>query len=189
MPPQIAALVGFIDPPLAIRGIIPTIFDLGIITALDHVAIQLFVAGLKPSIGDEMMKNMPVLLWDAFQQAITLEKIHTPLKTNSPMVNEIAKENENSELEGEIEAVRAQLQRLTSKKLQFKPQGKFGQQPGGSGYPPNGQTSKPNSNFKDVICRVCRKKGHFQDKCYCKRPSICGCQWGPPKKSTTYPSP
>jgi hypothetical protein len=65
----------------------PTIFDLGITTALNHVAIQLFVAGLKPSIRDEMMKNMPVLLWDAFQQAITLEKIHTPLKANTPMVN------------------------------------------------------------------------------------------------------
>jgi hypothetical protein len=47
------------------------------------VAIQLFVAGLKPAIRDNMMKAMPVVLWDAFQQAITLEKIHMPLKTNT----------------------------------------------------------------------------------------------------------
>ena len=52
-------------------------FDLGITTALNHVAIQLFVAGLKPAIRDNMMKAMPILLWDTFQQAITLEKIPT----------------------------------------------------------------------------------------------------------------
>jgi hypothetical protein len=63
---------------------------------------------------------MPVLLWDSFQQAITLQKIHTPLKKNTPMVNEIAEEQENSELEGEIEIVRTQIQYLTSKKSQFK---------------------------------------------------------------------
>jgi hypothetical protein len=114
-----------------------------------------------------MMKNMPVLLWEAFQQAITLEKIHTPLKTNTPMVNEIADEQENFELDGEIEAVRAQLNRSTSKKSQYKSQGKFTPS-GGSGYRNNGQQGNPsqNSNFKDVICRVCKKKGHFQDKCF-----------------------
>jgi hypothetical protein len=131
------------------------------------VAIQLFVAGLKPSIRDEMMKNMPVLLWEAFQQAITLEKIHTPLKTNMPAVNEIADEQDNDEIDGEIEAVRAQLNRLTSKKSQYRPQGKFNPS-GGSGYRNNGQQGKSsqNSNLRDVICRVCKKKGHFQDKCF-----------------------
>jgi hypothetical protein len=62
------------------------------------------------------------------------------------------------ELNGEIEAERAQLNRLTSKKSQYKPQGKFNPS-GGSGYRNNGQQGKssPNSNFKDVICRVCKK--------------------------------
>jgi hypothetical protein len=60
MPPQITALAGFNELPVAIRGTIHTTFDLRITTALNHVAIQLFVAGLKPSIQDEMMKNMPV---------------------------------------------------------------------------------------------------------------------------------
>jgi hypothetical protein len=77
--------------------------------ALSHVAIQLFVAGLKPAISDEMVKSMLVPLWNAFQQAIILEKIHMPLKTITPMVNEISEDQDPVELVGEIEAVRAQL--------------------------------------------------------------------------------
>ncbi len=166
MPAAIAALAGFEALADPVKQIVPTIFDLGVTTALNHVAIQLFVAGLKPAIRDEMMKNMPVLLWEAFQQAITLEKIHTPLKaTMAAAVNEIADEQDNCELDGEIEAVRAQLNRLTSKKSQYR--GKFTPSGGGSGYRNNGQQGKPaQTNFKEVICRVCKKKGHFQDKCF-----------------------
>jgi hypothetical protein len=35
-------------------------FDFGITMALDDVAIQVFVAGLKPAIQGDMMKGMPV---------------------------------------------------------------------------------------------------------------------------------
>ncbi len=49
MPAQIAALHADIS------GIIPTIVDLGISTALNHVAIQLFVPGLKPTFRDKMV--------------------------------------------------------------------------------------------------------------------------------------
>jgi hypothetical protein len=58
---------------------------------------------------------MPVLLWDAFQQAITLEKIQMPMKTNTLMVNEISNEHNTVELDSEMEAVRAQLNQLISK--------------------------------------------------------------------------
>jgi hypothetical protein len=67
-------LGGYDALPIAVRGTIPTIFDLRITMTLNHVAIQLFVAGLKPTIHHEMMKGMLVLLYDAFQQANTLEK-------------------------------------------------------------------------------------------------------------------
>ncbi len=105
------------------------------------------------------MKSMPVLLWHAFQQAISLEKIHTPLKTNTSVVSEIAKNSDTVELDGKIEAVGAQLNRLTSKISQFILPGKFGQQSGRSGYRPTGQMGKSNSNFKHLVCRVCRKRG------------------------------
>ncbi len=108
-----------------------------------------------------MINNIPFLLLEAFQQAITLEQIHTPLKANTPAaVNEIADEQDNCELDGEIEAVRAQLNRLTSKKSQYR--GKFTPS-GGSGYRNNGQQGKPaQTNFKEVICRICKKRAIFK---------------------------
>jgi hypothetical protein len=100
------------------------------------------------------------------QQATTIVKIHMLLKTNTPMNAEIAEEQDTVELDGETEAVHAQLNQLTSKKLQYLPPGKFGQQSRGAGNRTIGQTGKPNTNFKAVICCVCRKKGHLQDECY-----------------------
>jgi hypothetical protein len=34
---------------------------------------------------------------------------------------------------------------------------------------------KPNTNFKDIICCVCKKKGHFQDKSYTRIPKGLPC--------------
>jgi hypothetical protein len=76
------------------------------------------------------------------------------------MVNEVDADQDTTELDGEIEAVRAQLNRLNSRKNQSKPQRPF-QNYGGSGQRSSNQSSKPNTNFKDVTCRVCKKKGHF----------------------------
>jgi hypothetical protein len=39
-----------------ICGVTPTMVDLGITTAFNHVAIQQFVASLKPALWDKMMK-------------------------------------------------------------------------------------------------------------------------------------
>jgi hypothetical protein len=47
-----------------------------------------------------------------FNKAITLQKIHMPLKVNLPMVNEINEYQDTTELDVEIEAVGAQLNRL-----------------------------------------------------------------------------
>ncbi len=63
-----------------------------------------------------MSKAMPVILWCPLQQAITLEKIHMPLKVNLPMFNEIDEDQDTSELNQEIEAVQAQMNQLNFKK-------------------------------------------------------------------------
>ncbi len=65
------------------------------------------------------MKDMPLLLLDAFQQTISLERIHMPLKVNLPIVKEIDN-HVTTQIGGEIKAVRAQLNQLNSKKSQFK---------------------------------------------------------------------
>lgn len=46
MPSQIAALEGYAALRAYIHGIIPTMVNLGITMALNHVAYQLFVTGL-----------------------------------------------------------------------------------------------------------------------------------------------
>jgi hypothetical protein len=55
--------------------------NLGITTELNH-SHSVVCVGLKPAFRDKMMKGTSVLLWDAFQQAITLEKIQIPIKVN-----------------------------------------------------------------------------------------------------------
>ena len=167
IPGPILNLDGYGALDADVRGFLPGIIDMGITAAFNHVAIQLFVAGLKPAIRDDLMKNMPVILWDAFQQAITLEKVHMPLKHNLPAVNEIEGEDGDlEELDGEIAAVKAHMARLTSRRSQFRPNAQINS--GGSpGYrkPATSSSQKGSSQNKDIICRHCKKKGHMQDKC------------------------
>jgi hypothetical protein len=48
-----------VGPPQAI-------FDLGIKTNMKHLGIQLFVAGIISQIQDELIKDMPGVLWELF---------------------------------------------------------------------------------------------------------------------------
>ena len=170
---DIVALAGFAALDVAIRvGPPQAIFTLGMKTAMNHVGIQIFVAGLKPHLRDEIMKDMPGVLWDAFQSALTLEKIHTPVKSSiHATVNEIS-EDSSDIIDGEIEAVQAQLGRLQARRSQFKPNSNSGGQfnrSGGFGSRQNNSTSQQSGkplNLRDAICRCCNKKGHMQDKCF-----------------------
>lgn len=164
-PAAVIALAGYNAIPAADRRAgVQHLLDTGITTAMNHIGLQLFVAGLRSSIRDELMKNMPASLWEAFQNAVSLEKISASTKTSStfPTVNEIATEEQDEALELEIDAVSAQLARLRSRKTGgFQPRQNNGGRPGGA-------PSKGSGNYdpKTVICRCCKKKGHFQDVCY-----------------------
>ena len=43
--------------------------------AFNHMALNLFVSNLKPAIRDELLKTNPATLYEAFQQAIQLERL------------------------------------------------------------------------------------------------------------------
>jgi hypothetical protein len=61
-----------IQPPQAL-------FDLGMNEkAMNHVGIQLMVAGLRPQIRDDLMKDIPPNLWDASQSALTWKRFTCP---------------------------------------------------------------------------------------------------------------
>ena len=162
LPAEIVALAGFAALPEAARqNTAQGLVNMGITIAINHMGLQLFVAGLRPTIRDEMMKNMPDSLWTAFQTALNLEKIHaTPKNFSTSTVNEIAEEEGCSDqIDGEIDAIQAQLGRLQARKSQYN-----------NKRPQNYNGAKQNpakSNSKDVVvCRICNKKGHYQTECF-----------------------
>ena len=158
-PAEVVALAGYAALAANVRADgIATLINIGITTAMNHIGLQLFVAGLRSSIRDELMKNMPASLWEAFQSAMALEKItSTPRATAA--VNQVSTEQPESEgeMELEIDAVRAQLKRLEYRRNSGRPNssGKTGGGTGTGKYDP-----------KAVICRCCKKKGHMQEVCY-----------------------
>ena len=111
------------------------------------------------------MKNMPNSLWTAFQAAVGLERITTTPKgaAGFSSVNQITSEQPESEgeMELEIDAVRAQLNRL-----EYRKKNQNSGRPNNSGRSgkQSGQTGKYDT--KNMICRCCKKKGHMQEVCY-----------------------
>ena len=77
---------------------------------MNHIGLQLFVARLRASINDELMKNMPAF------RVPTLWRRSPSTKPSSVFytVNEIDTERLDDELELEINTVSAQIARLKS---------------------------------------------------------------------------
>ena len=163
LPDEIIALNGFNGLAAPIRNeTAQNIGNVGITIALNHVGMQMFVAGLKSNFRDKMLEAMPATLWDAFQQALGLEKIHQPPK-NFASMNAISEENDDTEeIDIEIDAVSAQLRRLQTKRSNFA------QRPNNNKWTNNNSNNKDQGKFdmKDAICRCCKKKGHMQDVCF-----------------------
>ena len=134
-----------------------TMVNLGVTAAMNHIGIQLFVAGLKHQIRDKMMEQMPADLWAALHRALDLEKIHCPPSKVFPAVNEID-DVEAGEVDGEIEAIQKRLANLQNRRAQWRPQGQSNKS--------KGKFSAPAGNRKQIICRCCEKIGHMQDVCH-----------------------
>lgn len=159
-PAEIQALAGFAALAADIKtGGLTFNVNVGLQTALDHVGLQIFIAGLRPNIRDELMKTPPGELWQAFEQALALESIYKAPKSAFASVHSINLTSEQ-DLESqeavdlEIDAVQAHLSKLKFKKSSYSGQAKSWSKGGTS------QTDK-----KDIICRSCKKKGHMQDVC------------------------
>lgn len=75
----IIALAGYNAIPEADRRAgVQRLLDTGITTAMNHIGLQLFVAGLRSSIRDELMKNMPAFLWKPFKMPSRWRKSPPP---------------------------------------------------------------------------------------------------------------
>ena len=118
-PAPVVALAGYAGIVEDMRNDgIAALINLGMTTAMNHIGLQLFVAGLRSSIQDELMNNMPESLWAANQLAKALEMItSTPKATgffsHQPGLHGTASEGE---IRLEIDAARAQLSHLEFKR-------------------------------------------------------------------------
>jgi hypothetical protein len=160
--------------------------DFGIQNCLDYVSLNLFVSGLKPHIREEVMRQTPKNLDDAFDMAVQSEKInYAPPKaagaTALPVMPvdrhngpPLTKESETDLLPA-LEDIKADNEsRVASIKTKLN---KFCRNGQSSGNLPSSNRStnksssgarKPNPN-KDVKCRYCNKMGYYQIICHSRK--------------------
>ena len=120
---------------------------------LNSVGLLLFMAGLRPQLRDELMKDPPHTLYAAFQRAQQLDRLYT-----EPTKKKIAaiwgdEEEDEEDVDKKVEALETKLEALKTRRAQLNGQGRS--------YRP-GQ----NRSSKQFKCHYCDKKGHMQKNCF-----------------------
>lgn len=161
---DIVALQGWAGAPEASKNATAAAYmKTGVTSAFNHLALQLFIANLRPNLREELMKNIPETLYDAFTMAQDMEKILTePKKQNTFLsVQEVKVVESEEELMLELAAVQTRVQnfrgRSQARGRGNKP-GRGGH--GGGGGQAQGQTGDYNK------CRYCSLFGHIQKFCH-----------------------
>ncbi len=81
---DLIALFGWGAAPEAVNNATAEAYmTTGVTSVLNHLALQLFIAYLRPKFIEELMKNIPEALYDAVTMAQDMEKILTDPKKNS----------------------------------------------------------------------------------------------------------
>jgi hypothetical protein len=162
---DIVALGGFGGLADAVKdGTVANLIRHGATHAFNHMGLHLFLTNLKPVLRDELLKTPPATLYEAFQQAVTLERIQleprkTP-QTNIAPVDDEANDGSDNEDEERIAALSAALNKLKHKRTQsYNNNNKSQQRAAGA------NKSAPNSNPNYNKCRYCKKIGHLQKVC------------------------
>jgi hypothetical protein len=148
----------------------------GATAAFNHMALNLFVSNLRPAIRDELLKTSPATLYEAFQQAIQLERLATDPKrttvgamavdvttTADPTPVTIPASDDNS-IDAEIDALNFKLRSLQRKRDGGR---RPGPRTGGTGAvrPHQQQQAPRTSATRDSVCYYCQKLGHYQSEC------------------------
>lgn len=152
----------------------------GATAAFNHMALNLFVSNLRPALRDEVLKLKPTTLYDAFQQAIQLEHIHTdpkrttlpamPVDVSSPpdasAAASSAAPDDSDDLDKEIDALNFKLRNLKNRRDNRA--GTSNNRPfsrSGNSASRNNRPADRSAASRDVICHYCQKRGHFQIDC------------------------
>lgn len=133
----------------------------GATSAFNHVALQLFIANLRPNLREELMKNIPETLYDAFTMAQDMEKILTePKKPGTFLsVQEVNVMENEEELMLELAAVQTRVQNFRGR---GQTRGRGGR--GGGGRGGGGQAQGQTGDYNK--CRYCSLFGHIQKFCH-----------------------
>jgi hypothetical protein len=180
---EAAAVPEFMALAVAVHAkILLNLVEFGIQDCLDYVSLNLFISGLKPHIREEVMRQTPKTLDDAFDMAVQSEKInYAPPKTagatalpvlpvdqhNVPPPNEESEADLLAALE-DIEADNeTRVAAIKTKLNKFRRSGQSNGNRSSSNGTSNKSSSgprKPNPD-KNIKCRYCNKMGHYQLVC------------------------
>ena len=122
---------------------------------LNSVGLLLFMAGLRPQLRDELMKDPPANLYAAFQKAQQLDRLYTEPAKKKVAAIEATEGDDEEDVDRMVEALETKLEALKTRRAQFG-SSKFGRSGPSSG----------NRNFKNLKCHYCDKKGHLQKNCF-----------------------
>ena len=149
----------------------------------DHMALNIFVSNHRPSIREEVIRQSPKMLNDAFEMAMEAEKAqYDSRKTASlPMmpVEPYHRSDTNNDNEDALQAELEELTNDSSPRIEAikKKLSKFRRPPtGGTTFQQSRQHAAPSTSIpanpaqKNMKCCYCNKKGHIQYDCYnCRR--------------------
>jgi hypothetical protein len=154
----------------------------GAVSAFNHIALNLFVSNLRPSLRDELLKSPPATLYGAFEAASQLERLQeTPKRptaaamavegapSSSPATVVPADTDASADgLDKEIDALNFRLKALKNRRTSTRPptSGRPQQQQQQPRSGPPRSTPARDPNFK---CRYCKKLGHGQYECNSRR--------------------
>jgi hypothetical protein len=180
---EAAAVPEFMALGVAVRAkILMDLVDFGIQDSLDYVSLNLFVSGLRPHIREEVMRQAPKTLDDAFDLAVQSKKInYAPTKTGGATALPVMPvdqhnmpppaEDTEADLLAALEDMEADNEnRVAAIKLKLNKFRRNGQSSGNrssaskNSNKSSSGTKKPNPD-KDVKCRYCNKMGHYQLVC------------------------
>ena len=164
-PAQITGLAGWDGVADAIKTtLLEILIKTGATHAFNHMGLHLFLTNLKPTLRDELLKAPPATLYDAFNHAVTLERIHTePKKAPQQAVAPVDEQSDipSDEEDPQIAELSHKLKMLKQKRN--KAQGATGN--------PNRQQSRTGQQQQQRAsndynkCRYCKKPGHLQKVC------------------------
>ena len=181
--PILGALPEVVATDVAVRAqVCLDLVNFGVQDCYDNIALHLFVSGLRPNIRDEVMRQSPVTLTEAkafasdAEKRATIPQSKTSGATSLPVMpvddNDTA---DTAETEAELvaaleEAEKSQDCKIAVLKAKINRFRRNNQSSGPSNSGPSTSAPRPPKKApdpaaKNIDCRYCGRKGHFQLDC------------------------